>query len=85
MNGAVAALWLIMARKFWVTVKPLAKKEIVTQRSDTELTVSVREPARDGLANARLIELLAEHFQTAKSRVRILRGQSARKKLLEID
>ncbi len=74
-----------MARKFWVTVKPLAKKEIVMRRSDNELAVSVRAPARDGLANARLIELLAEHFQTAKSHIRILRGQSARKKLLEVD
>lgn len=74
-----------MARKFWVTVKPQAKKEIVTEISPSEFKVAVREPARDGLANRRVIELLAEHFYIAKSQVSILRGQSARKKLVEID
>jgi hypothetical protein len=79
------ALGLAMARKFWVTVKPLAKKESVTQQSDFDLVVSVHAPARDGKANARLVELLADHFHTAKAHVRIVRGHSSRKKLIEID
>lgn len=74
-----------MARKFWVTVKPLAKKENIEQQSDFDLVVSVHAPARDGKANARLLELLADHFHTAKSNIRILRGQSSRKKLIEVD
>jgi uncharacterized protein (TIGR00251 family) len=74
-----------MGRKFWVTVKPLAKFESVSELADNHYSVAVHAPARDGKANARLIELLAEHFHTAKSHIRILRGQSARKKLLEID
>jgi uncharacterized protein (TIGR00251 family) len=74
-----------MARKFWVTVKPQAKQETVTELADNRYVIAVRAPAKDGKANARLVELLAEHFHTAKSHIRILRGQSARKKLLEID
>jgi uncharacterized protein len=74
-----------MARKIWLTVKPQAKRESVTELAENQYSVAVRAPATDGKANARLIELLAEHFHTAKSHVRILRGQSARKKLLEID
>ena len=73
-----------MARKLWVTVKPLAKLESVTQKSDEDLVVSVRPPAKNGKANARLIELLAAHFGTAKAQVRILRGHSSKKKLIEI-
>ena len=66
-------------------VKPLAKKESVTQQSDFDLVVSVHAPARDGKANARLLELLADYFHTAKAHVRILRGHSSRKKLIEVD
>ena len=74
-----------MARKFWVTVKPLAKHENVILHSDGELLASVSAPASEGKANRRLIELLAEYFHTAKSKIRILRGQRSRKKLIEVD
>ena len=74
-----------MARKFWVTAKPLAKKESVEQRSDGALIVWIRAPAKDGEANARLVELLAEYFHKAKAHVRILHGHSSRRKLIEVD
>ncbi len=74
-----------MARKIWLTVKPQAKRESVTELAENRYLVAVHAPAKDGKANARLIELLAEHFHTAKSHIRILRGHAARKKLLEID
>ena len=79
------ALWLAMARKIWLTVKPLAKKESIEERSDTDFVVSIHAPARDGKANAQLVEILADHFHTGKSRVRIVRGHSSRKKLIAID
>lgn len=74
-----------MARKIWLTVKPLARKESVTQQSDNDYLVAVHAPAKDGKANARLLELLAVHFHTQKSNIRILRGHTSRKKLIEID
>lgn len=74
-----------MARKIWLTVKPQAKQEAVTELADSHYWVAVHAPAKDGKANARLVELLAEHFHIAKSHIRILRGHAARKKLLEID
>ena len=74
-----------MALKIWVTVKPLAKIESVLRQSDFAFTVSVHAPAKDGKANARLVELLADHFHTAKSHIRILNGHASRNKLIEID
>ena len=74
-----------MARKIWVMVKPLAKHENVTVESDGALLVSVKAPASEGKANRRLIELLAEYFHSAKSNIRILRGQKSRRKLIEVD
>ena len=74
-----------MARKIWLTVKPLAKHENITLHSDGELLASVNAPASEGKANRRLIELLAEYFHTAKSSIRIVRGQRSRRKLIELD
>ena len=76
---------MAMARIISLTVKPQAKRESVTELSAHDYLVKVRAPARDGQANARVVELLAEHLHVAKSKIRILRGHGARKKLIEID
>lgn len=49
-----------------------------------EYSVSVRAPAREGKANEAVVELLAEHFSVPKSSIRIVRGDTARKKLIEV-
>jgi len=71
--------------KIWVTVKPQAKREAVNKLANGEYSVSVRAPAREGKANQAVIELLAGHFSVPKSSVKILRGQTARRKLIEIE
>jgi uncharacterized protein YggU (UPF0235/DUF167 family) len=38
-----------------------------------------------GKANEAVVELLAKYFSVPKSSVKVLRGQSSRKKLVEID
>lgn len=73
-----------MANKIWVTVKPRAKREAVEQVGDGAYVVLVRAPAREGKANQALTEILAEYFSVAKSAVRIVRGETSRKKLIEI-
>ena len=73
-----------MAVKIWVTVKPQSKKAEISNTADGGLIASVQAPARQGKANEALIELLASYFSTSKSSVRIIRGQTSRKKLIEI-
>jgi uncharacterized protein (TIGR00251 family) len=73
-----------MALKIWVTVKPQAKKSEVKKIAESEYAVSVTAPAREGKANEAVIELLARHFAVPKSSIRIIRGQTARRKLIEI-
>ena len=73
-----------MALKIWVTVKPQAKKEEIVAVADGSFMASVQAPARQGKANEALIELLASYFSTSKSSVRIIRGATSRKKLIEI-
>lgn len=67
-----------------VKVMPNAKRDEVS--SDGErLKVRVRAPAIDGKANRAVIELLAEFYNTKKNAVRIIRGERAREKVIEID
>ncbi|HEY7558601.1 MAG TPA: DUF167 domain-containing protein [Candidatus Binatia bacterium] len=73
-----------MAITIAVTVKPNAKKPAITRISDTEYRAAVNAAPQDGKANQALIELLADHFSVARSSVEILRGRSARKKLIRI-
>ena len=74
-----------MPVKIWVTVKPQAKREDVKKVTDGEYIASVRAPAREGKANQALIELLSDHFSVPKSSIRIIRGKSGRRKLIEIE
>ncbi len=67
-----------------VAVKPQAKREIVTQTNPGEYQVSVHAPAHEGKANRAVIELLSEYFSVPKSKVKIVCGRSARKKIVSI-
>jgi uncharacterized protein len=75
---------MIMPSRLWVTVKPRSKKSAVKKISEGEYTVSVNAPAREGKANEAVIELLARHFSVPKSSIRIIRGQTARRKLIAL-
>ena len=67
-----------------VSVKPQAKKESVIQVSATEYQVAVKAPPHDGKANLAVIKLLADYFSVPKSQIKIVRGHTARKKILAI-
>ncbi len=67
-----------------VSVKPQAKNESVKKLSASEYQVSVHAAAHEGKANRAVMELLAEHFRVPKSAVKIVRGETARKKIISI-
>jgi uncharacterized protein len=74
-----------MAGRISVTVKPNARNASVTPVSDREYRISVQAPARDGKANDAVIEILADYFAVPKSKIKIIRGHTGRKKLVAID
>jgi uncharacterized protein YggU (UPF0235/DUF167 family) len=55
----------------------------VQRISETEYAVSVNASAREGKANEAVIELLADYFSVPISSIRIVRGEKARRKLIE--
>lgn len=73
-----------------IRLQPGAKKATlaswrgVAPTADGTLKISVTAPALDGRANNALIGFLSEHYNVPKSRVRIVRGEKSRNKVVEI-
>lgn len=68
-----------------VRVQPRASRNRVGEYRDGALRVSVTAPPRDGRANIALLELLADTLGVAKSRLRIVRGHTARDKVIAVE
>ena len=68
-----------------VRVKPGSSKGPLVESDEEGLVVFVSEKAIDGAANDGVIKILADHFDVPKSRVRVVRGHTARIKQIEID
>ena len=66
-----------------VKVKTNTKKEVLEKIDDSHFAVSVREKAERNEANARIIEVLRNHFGTRS--VRIINGHYSPSKLFSID
>lgn len=71
--------------KIFVTVKPNARTECVRELDSTHIAVSVNAPARHGEANARLIEILREHYNIPASSIKIAAGFRSRKKTVVVE
>ena len=68
-----------------VKVEPRSSKRQITGIMDgTILKVKLTAPPVDGSANEQLIELIAEVTGVKKSWIRIVRGLSSKRKLVEI-
>lgn len=67
-----------------VHVTPESKTESVKERSPDLFEVAVREKAKQGRANARVSELLKQHFGKAK-RLYIVSGHQSPHKIFSID
>lgn len=68
-----------------VKVTPRAARTAVIGWSGDVLRLGVTAVAERGRANAAVIALLAEVLEIAPSRLRILRGQTQSRKLIEVE
>ena len=67
-----------------VRVRPAARRDEVAGVEEGTLIIFVSAPAHDGRANRATCRLLAKRLGVAPSRLRILRGQRSRDKLIEV-
>lgn len=73
-----------MSKLLVVRVKTGSSRSIVNEEDNGELTVYVHERPVDGQANDAVIKALSKHFGVAKSRILIVRGQTARIKHVKV-
>lgn len=72
--------------KVVATIKPNSKhREEVVVGADGELMVFTKAPAVEGRANQAAVQLIAKHYAVSKSQVRLVRGQTSRQKVFEVD
>ena len=76
--------------KILVFAKPGAKRAAIKEMEnlvpgfDACFSVAVKEPPEDGRANHAVVAALAEHFQISTSSVKIVSGQTGRKKIVVV-
>ena len=71
--------------KIAVRVKANARRNEVQRLAERSYLVTVSAPPVDGKANEKVIELLAEHFGKPKRCFTILRGETSKEKLIDIE
>lgn len=62
-----------------------SRNEVTGLMADGTLKVKLTSAPVDGKANEALIEILSEHFQIAKSKIKIVRGRTSKNKIVEIE
>lgn len=68
-----------------VKVKVGAKKEELTQKSEGNFLISVKEKAERNMANKRVLEILSEFLKLPKGKIKIVSGHQSPSKLLVIE
>ncbi len=68
--------------KIKVKVKPNSKENNIDKINDNEYKVSLKEPAKDNMANISLIKLLSKYLN---KKVKIKSGFSSKNKIIEVE
>jgi len=72
------------AKKIFVKAKVRAKKEYVETVGACRFVVAVKEPPREGKANAAIARALAAYFKVPFSSVRLVSGAKGKEKVFAI-
>ena len=68
-----------------VRLQPRASSSRITGEKDGVIQVRVTAPPVDGEANAALEKLVAKKLGIARSKVKVMKGETSREKVLEVD
>lgn len=66
-------------------IQPRASQDEIVGIHDQQLKIRLTSPPVDGKANAQLVAFLAKQFGVAKNKVRLISGESSRRKTLTIE
>ena len=72
-------------RRLTVRVTPNASRSEITGVREGVLQIKIAAPPVEGKANKELVEFLSEALGVRKSAVIIVKGQTGRKKIIEVE
>jgi len=67
-----------------IRVIPNSRQTEIVEENDGYLKIKLNAPAKEGKANKELVELLAKKYKVSKSQVEIIKGLSAKDKVVRI-
>ncbi len=70
--------------KVTVIAKPNSRKESIVANPDGSLSIKVNAVPEDGKANKRIVEMLANYYNTPKSAIHLMSGSTSKKKIFQI-
>lgn len=70
--------------KLFVSVKARAREAQVLQKDPSHFEVRVKALPKEGEANKAVLESLAAFLSVPKTRLKIVRGQRAKQKIIEL-
>jgi len=68
-----------------VRVYPRARKQEIEEFPSGELKLKVKSPPIKGKANREVIDVLSSYFGLSPSRIKIIRGEKSRLKLISLE
>jgi uncharacterized protein (TIGR00251 family) len=71
--------------KITVKVKPNSRENSIKKLENGSFEVKVSVPPEKGKANQRVIELLSKELKIAKSRITLIKGDTSREKLFDVE
>jgi uncharacterized protein len=74
-----------MSARLEVYVQPCASKTEIAGLHDGRVKIRLAARPIDGAANAELISFVAARLGIAKSKVRVVAGESSRRKVLQVE
>lgn len=74
-----------MTKRIELKVITRAKKEEVRKTGEDSYRVKVSVPPEKGRANERVIELFSREFGISGNKIRIIKGETSARKILEIN
>ncbi|MFA5021809.1 MAG: DUF167 domain-containing protein [Patescibacteria group bacterium] len=68
----------------FIRVIPNSRQTEIIEETTGRLKIKLKSPAKEGKANKELVEILAKKFKVSKSQVEIIKGLTAKDKLVRI-
>jgi uncharacterized protein (TIGR00251 family) len=74
-----------LSQQLNVKVTPNAARDEITGFTEGVLNVKIAAPPEKGKANKKLIDFLSDRLGVSNSSIRLIRGQTSRRKVIAID